>query len=177
MQVGNNSPHTLPGTPPLPQLMSVCTDRQDRTQVLLKRRRWEANPGPLYTGDLLSLHNGPVQGELRFTTHDFQLQLPSPAGWAFSPSYPTARPRHGHFFGPEQNSFVAELGVNTIGIPASRRVAQHLNCRITLQVLRDLPKTHLCLFRKKIHWQNTTVVYHKGNTVFANSKPGHTNAL
>lgn len=29
---------TLLGSPPLPQLMAVCTDRQDRTQVLLKRR-------------------------------------------------------------------------------------------------------------------------------------------
>lgn len=111
------------------------------------------NPDALCTGDLLPLRNAPVQGGLRFTTQDFQLQLPSPAGWAFGPSYPTGRLRHGHFFEPEQNSFAAELGVNAIRIPASRRVTQHLNCRITLQLLQGPAKTPLYLFRKKIHWQ------------------------
>lgn len=145
--------------PALPQLPSVCARGQDTIHVILKLRCWEVNPevnpGPYIL--TISFHyimsQFKVSSDLlpRFSNWGFQ------ACWSAScPTSPSARLRHSHFFRLDQNSSEAQLAVKAIRFPTLWCIPQHLHCGIlrTLTGSAKTAKTHLALFRKKIHWQS-----------------------
>lgn len=152
--------------------MSAWTDRQDRTQILLKRRWCNVNPDPPCTGDLLPLHNVPVQGGLRFTTQVSTVTSKS-CCLGFERILPNCKAETWSLLSVWTEQLCSRAGCQCYEDSCFMvcHTASQLQNYLTGSV--GPSKSHFYLLRKKIPWQNTVVVHHKANTVFANFKPSH----